>query len=104
MVFGTEVFKVSTSVWVADCSVRSVAIVWRFVGGCGCSIWAVVRTCSSAVWDEPSVGGSFPTLFLGGILWVFFRAHKWWVPMLGLDNHEAVEHQRVWDENDEHDM
>jgi hypothetical protein len=41
---------------------------------------------------------------LGGILWVFFRAHKWWVPMLGLDNHEAVEHQRVSDENDEHDM
>jgi hypothetical protein len=32
-----------------------------------------VRTCSSPAWDEPSADGSFLTLFLGGILWVFFK-------------------------------
>jgi hypothetical protein len=78
------------------------AVVWRFVGGYGCSVWEVVRTCSSAAWDEPSVRGSFLTLFLGGILWVLFSAHKRWAPMLGLVGREAVEHQRVWNENNEH--
>jgi hypothetical protein len=36
-----------------------------------------------AVWDGPSSGSSFLGLFLGGISWVFSRAHKWWVPILG---------------------
>jgi hypothetical protein len=77
MVFGAEVFNVSTSVWVTGCSVGSVAVVWRFVDGCGCSVcgmgvawvvgWAVVGTWSSATWHEPSAGGSFLSLFLGGI-------------------------------------
>jgi hypothetical protein len=76
MVFGAEVFNVSTSVWVTGCSVGSVAVVWRFVDGCGCSVcgmgvawvvgWAVVGTWSSATWHEPSAGGSFLSLFLGG--------------------------------------
>jgi hypothetical protein len=74
-----------------------------FVDGCRCSIcgmcmawvvlWTVVGTCSLAAWDEPSVGGSFSSLFFGGITWVFFRTHKQWVPMLGLDGREAIEHQ-----------
>jgi hypothetical protein len=76
------VFSASTSVCTASCSIGSVAVIWRFVDGCGCSVcgmcvawvvvWAVVRTCSSATWDEPSARGSFLSLFLGGILWVFF--------------------------------
>jgi hypothetical protein len=57
-------------------------------------VWTVVGTCSSAAWDEPSAGSSFLSLFFGGIMWVFTRAHKWWAPMLGLDGREAVEHQR----------
>jgi hypothetical protein len=81
MVFGVEVFNVSTLAWVAGWSVRFVVVVWRFVDGCGCSVcgmcvawvvvWEVVGTCSSAAWDGPSVGGSFLSLFLGGILWAF---------------------------------
>jgi hypothetical protein len=65
------------------------------VAACGCNVcgmcvtwvvvWAVVGTCSSTAWDEPSAGSSFLGLFLGGILWVFFQAHKWWAPMLGPD-------------------
>jgi hypothetical protein len=54
-----------------------------------------VGTCSLVAWDEPSTRGSFSSLFLGGILWVLFRAHKWWATMLDLDDHEAIEHQRV---------
>jgi hypothetical protein len=52
------------------------------VDGCGLDVWgmcviwtvalAVERTCSPAAWDEPSAGSSFPSLFLGGILWVIF--------------------------------
>jgi hypothetical protein len=38
MVFRVEVFNTSTSTWVAAWSVGFVAIVWRFVDGCGCSI------------------------------------------------------------------
>jgi ABC-type dipeptide/oligopeptide/nickel transport system permease component len=63
----------------------------------------VVGTCSLAAWDEPSARSSFPSLFLGVILWVFFRAHTRWVPILGLESHGAIEHQRGWNENDEHD-
>jgi hypothetical protein len=95
MVFQAEVFNASTSTWVVGWSIGFVAIVQRFVDGCGCSVcgmcvawvvvWAVVGTCSSSTWDEPSVGSSFPDLFLGGILWVFFRAHKWWASLLGLN-------------------
>jgi hypothetical protein len=39
MVFGAEVFNVSTSIWVTGCSVGFVAFVWRFVDGCGCSVY-----------------------------------------------------------------
>jgi hypothetical protein len=88
MVFGAAVFDVSTSAWVASWSVG-------FVAGCGCNVcgmcvtwvvvWAVVGTCSSTAWDEPSGGSSFLSQFLGGILWVFFQAHKRWASMLGLD-------------------
>jgi ABC-type dipeptide/oligopeptide/nickel transport system permease component len=53
----------------------------------------VVGTCSLAAWDEPLAGSSFPSLFLGVILWVFFRAHTRWVPILGLESHGAIEHQ-----------
>jgi hypothetical protein len=55
MVLGAEVFNASTSVWVVG---WSVAIVWRFVASCRCSVcgmcvvwmivWAVVGTCSLA--------------------------------------------------------
>jgi hypothetical protein len=73
MVSGAEVFNVSTSVWVAGCSVGFVAVVWRFVDGCGCSVcgmcmvlvvvWAVIGTCSLAAWDEPSAESSFQVSF-----------------------------------------
>jgi hypothetical protein len=66
--------------------VFTICVVWVVV-------WALVGTCSLAVWDEYSVGCSFLSLFLGGILWVFFRAYKRWTLMLGLDSREAVEHQ-----------
>jgi hypothetical protein len=85
MVFEAAVFDTSTSIWVAGWSIG-------FVAGCGCNdcgmcvtwmvVWAVVGACSSIAWDEPSVGSSFPGLFLGGILWVFFEAHKRWAPMM----------------------
>jgi hypothetical protein len=60
-----------------------------------------VDNCSPAAWDESSVGSSFLSLFLGGILWVFFRAHKLWTPMLSLESQEANEHQRGWSESGE---
>jgi hypothetical protein len=50
-----------------------------------CVVW-VVGTCSSTAWDEPSARSSFPIFFLGGILWVFSRAHKRWAPILGFSS------------------
>jgi hypothetical protein len=61
-----------------------------------------VGTYSPTAWDEPSVGSSFLSLFLGGILQMFFRPHKQWVPMLGLESQEANEHQQEWNKSDEH--
>jgi hypothetical protein len=102
-VFGVEVFMASIFVWVVGCSIKYVVTVWRFVDGCRWSVcgmravWVVVSvvvgTCSLAAWDEPLAGSSFPSLFLGVILWVFFRAHTRWVPILGLESHGAIEHQ-----------
>jgi hypothetical protein len=36
----------------------------------------VTRGVTPAAWDEPLIGSSFEGLFLGGISWVFCRAHE----------------------------
>jgi hypothetical protein len=41
MVFATEVFMASTSIWIVGCSVGSVVVVWRFVYGCECSVYGM---------------------------------------------------------------
>jgi hypothetical protein len=41
MVFGVAVFDASTSSWVASWSIGFVAIVYRFVDGCGCNVCGI---------------------------------------------------------------
>jgi hypothetical protein len=57
-----------------QCWTRLYGYMW--LGGC-------LRSWSPVTRDELPTRSSFPILFLGGILWVFSRAHNWWAPMLG---------------------
>jgi hypothetical protein len=49
-------------------------------------VWVVSRVGAPVPCVGPSTESSFPDLFLGGISWVFTRAHKRWAPMLGFDS------------------
>jgi hypothetical protein len=48
MVFGAEVFRVSTSAWDGGCSIGYVGVVWRLAHDCRwnvcamCMVWVVV--------------------------------------------------------------
>jgi hypothetical protein len=66
--------------------VVSAIVRWGSADVCGWLVSCVIlRTWPSTTWDERPARSSFSSLFLGGISWVFSRAHKRWAPMLGLD-------------------
>jgi hypothetical protein len=58
-----------------------------------CGLVVVSRVLSPIARDEPPTRSSFLSLFLGGISWVFSRAHKRWMTMLG-SNAEGYQTQR----------
>jgi hypothetical protein len=88
-VIGAEVFLAGASTWVAGCSGDTlgllVSTLARRVSADVCEWVVVSRTWSLVARHELSIGSSIPSLFLGGISWVFSRAHELWVPMLRSD-------------------
>jgi hypothetical protein len=54
------------------------------------AIWVVSTVGALVDCKGPSTESSFPSIFLGGISWVFPRAHKRWAPMLGSDSRRLL--------------